>query len=127
MRLSPVEITAAEKMQRFVAGYEKRGNPARVLGWCVVPILPQVFVAHDRTTRMVFVLAVALQFGVVALYAWMRRRRFEREKPVVTALEREHADELPWVELRRSEVDVEKHLAELSCLQREIGRETVQR
>jgi hypothetical protein len=122
MRLSSGELASAEEMQRFVSAYEKRGNPARMLIWCVIPLLPQVAESRDHLSRFVYLAAIVLQLAVMALYAWICRRRYRREKPIVTLLERSCPDQLSWVELRRTEVNVEKHLAELRRLESEIVR-----
>jgi len=51
--------------------------------------------------------------------------RYRQSRTMLQILEREHRNELPWIELERQEARVEKHLAAMKELEQELANRHV--
>ena len=125
MALSQEEIAAAEKMHRFVQAWEKRlTSPLRSM-WIGLPIALSSVVRsfHERTHTFGYVFLGIWLVMMVAFFFIDRfqRARYARERLIVQALERDHAEELPWIPEARLEEQVKEHLAAVQQIQRELA------
>ena len=125
MRLSPEELAAAEKLHASVRGYEKTKN---VQLWSSafygVAVGISVGSIHGSDHRGVWIYYLVAFSGLVLCLTLMRRfakARYDREKLLLQVLERDHADELPWIEEGRQEEQVKEHLAAVQQIQRELA------
>ncbi len=125
MALSRVEIAAAGKMHRFVRGCEKHPSSALRSMWIVLPVTlaNSDHLFHARNHVFICVYLGVLGTMMIGFYFLDRARpaRYARARPLVVALEREHADELPWMADERLEKEVEKHLAAVQRIQRDLA------
>ena len=128
MRLSPEELAAADKMHSFVRGFEKTKNVPlwnSVFSGIVVGISMGSIRGSDSHGHGVWMYYLGAFGGLVLCLVFMRRfakARYDREKLLLQVLERDHADELPWIEEDRLEAQVKKHLAAVQAIQREVAR-----
>ncbi len=125
MALSKEEIAAAVKMHRFVSAWEKHRPSAMRNLWIVLPAtlssVPHFFRDKSHTFAFAF-----LGIWIVMMVAFFfidrfQRARYAREKLIVQVLEREHAEELPWIPEERLEEKVEEHLAAVRRIQQEVA------
>ena len=97
MALSREEIAAAEKMHRFVASWEKHHPSALRSMWIALPIALSSVVRsfHERTHTFGYVFLGIWLVMMVAFFFIDRfqRARYARERLIVQALERDHAEE----------------------------------
>jgi hypothetical protein len=123
MALEKEEIAAAEKMHRFVAGREKHRPSALRSMWIVLPISLSTLSFRDRAHTFGYIYLASLLVMMVAFFFVDRfqRARYERERLIVQALERDHASELPWIPETRLEEQVKEHLAAVQQIQRELA------
>jgi hypothetical protein len=127
MRLSPEEIAAAVKLHDFVRGFEK----TRVYqAWG--PAWPGVVTAfsinsrwilesHHRDRLIYFAAAMVVFSFLLVVMQRLTKSRYERDRVLLQVLERERADELPWIEEERMEARVKAHLAAVGQIQREVA------
>jgi hypothetical protein len=124
--LSPEEIAAAEKMHAFVRGYERQSAASRSGPWFFIPImLSSAIQMHGQKAHGTAYVYLGVIVAVVLFFVVQRRlfkARYDRERFVVQALERDHADELPWVREDRFEDEVKKHLAAVHEIELEIAK-----
>jgi hypothetical protein len=125
MALSREEIAAAEKMHRFVQSWEKHHPSALRSMWIFLPIslssVLQTFRERTHTYGYVFLgiwLVMMVAFFFIDRF---QRARYARERLIVQALERDHAEELPWIPEARLEEQVKEHLAAVQQIQRELA------
>jgi hypothetical protein len=125
MALSQEEIAAAEKMHRFVQAWEKHHPSALRSMWIFLPVsLSSVLQSfRERTHTHVYAfLGIWLVMMVTFFFIdRVQRARYSRERLIVQALERDHAEQLPWIPEARLEEQVKEHLAAVQQIQRELA------
>ncbi len=127
MRLSPEELAAAEKMHAFVQGFEKTKNVplwSSILSGSVVGISMGSIRGSDSHGHGVWIYYLTAFGSLVLCLVFIRRfakARYTREKLLLQVLERDHGDELPWIEGDRQEALVKEHLAAVQAIEREIA------
>jgi hypothetical protein len=125
--LSHEEITAAQKMHASVRGFEKtKPYQAWSGAWSGVVVglsinARWIWRSHHRNAMFVFAGVMVAAFLFLMLMRRSARSRYERDKLLLQALEREHADELPWIEQERAEARVKEHLATVREIEREVA------
>ncbi|MEI9999942.1 MAG: hypothetical protein WDO13_12705 [Verrucomicrobiota bacterium] len=126
MALSREEIAAAQKMHDFVARFERQKKYGPYSPLLFLPIMLnsvfQVFRDHSYPLACVMLGFIAAMLIVIFFQQRAFKARYERERIVLGALEREHADELPWVQEQRELDEVERHLAAVHEIEREMAR-----
>lgn len=128
MALLAQEIAAAEKMHASVCSFEKT-KPYQAWGsaWSGVVIAlsinaRSIWQSHHRSALFVFAGVLVTAFLFLMLMRRIARSHYQRDKLLLQVLEREHADELPWIEEERQEARVKEHLAAVRAIQREVAR-----
>lgn len=125
MALTRDEIAAAEKMHRFVRAYEKHRPSALRSMWIALPIALSSGTQMRHAGNHTFLYAyLGIWLAMMFVFFFMDRAqkaRYGRERPVLAALERDHAGELPWIADERLEKEVEKHLADVRRIQQDLA------
>ena len=125
MPLSPEEIAAAEKMHSFVRLHEKhKPSGGSILGLFSSSLMVIVG-EHARHPQFCLWYLAALAVGILS-FALLRRSnsaRYHREKVLLQVLERDHADELPWIQAEREEAEITRHLAAVREIEQELARD----
>ena len=123
MPLSPEEIAAAEKMHRFVRQYEKKSGRGVLAVSFIISLSAMINICARHPHLFVWFLTV---LAVVLLFFALMRRlasaRYQTEKVLLQVLERDHADELPWIQAEREEAEITRHLAAVREIEQEIAR-----
>ena len=125
MRLSTEELAAAEKLHASVRGFEKTKN---VHLWSSafygVAVGISVGSIHGSDHHGVWIYYLGAFGGLVLCLVFIRRfakARYDREKFLLQVLERDHADELPWIQEDKLEAQVKDHLDAVREIQQEIA------
>lgn len=103
-QLSKAEIAAAEGMHRFVETYErqrKMGQASLIAGVSGLSfgVLTLVHRIPNSFPWMVSIFGGVMAFALFAERS--RKLRYERYSAVLSVLEREHGEELPWNQERK--------------------------
>jgi len=121
MSLSPEEICAAEKLHAFVRSYENHIRPSQRSFWLGLPFVLGVGFylsitasTHEKGFVAFLIMLICMTVAGPVRFSQLKQR-YQRDRALLEILERDHGDELPWVE-------VEKHLAEVSALEQELAK-----
>jgi hypothetical protein len=118
MPLSPEEIAAAEKMHTFVQAHERYHRQSILINCFTIPLVfagsfTQIGGGHTALGYILLGIGISLLLAFVTA-AWSVRTRYRQASIVLKVLEREHSDQLSWVE-------VEKHLAAVKDLEQGLA------
>jgi len=126
MGLSTQEIAAAVKTHASVRYFERTKNiqlwSSALYGGAVGISVSSTRAHHDYVLWIFYVGTVAGLLLFQLLMRRLARSRYERDKLLLQILEREHADELPWIEEEVEEARVKAHLAAVAEIQREVAQ-----
>ena len=124
MPLSPEEIAAAKKMHAFVRLHEKKKSVRGPLTVSIMFSLTAIIILQARHPQFcVWYLAVlAVGLLLFALLYRLASARYQRDKVLLPVLERDHANELPWIQTEREEAEMMRHLAAVREIERELAR-----
>lgn len=118
MPLSTKEIAAAEKMHEFVRAHERNHRQTIWVNCITIPMLlatsfQQIAMGHIALGYSMLGIAIGFAF-TLSLIIPAQQKRYREASVLLQVLEREHSDQLPWVE-------VEKHLAAVKELEQELA------
>jgi hypothetical protein len=128
MLLTPEELLAVTKAHTFVRQFEKPGAYRSMMAGAFVGLsINSTFALtlhHSRHDFNVFYPVGALLLFYIVLFSrrLVANRRYKRERLLLQVLERDHPDELAWLQEEREEAKVKAHLAALHEIEREIAK-----
>jgi len=131
MSLSPEEIAVAETMHDFVRRYP---NQYSTKNW-ILFYGGSVFGFSYLSLRLIshgwfgagniFLGAVLALFFITLILQFVLRFRYRQTCVLLQILEREHSDQLPWIEVEKQEAEIKKHLAAVKDLEQELANRHV--
>jgi hypothetical protein len=118
MPLSLKEIAVAEKMHEFVRAHERNHRQTIWVNCITIPLVlatsfQQIVAGHTALGYSMVGIAIGFAF-TLSLIIPAQRKRYKEASVLLQILEREHSDQLSWVE-------VEKHLTEMKELEQELA------